>query len=296
MNAGCDNKRIVVAVASGKGGTGKTTVAVSMALSAPGLVRLIDCDVEEPHCHLFLKPTITGTLPVSVPVPVVDEDRCTACGRCAEICQYNAIASLKTKALVFPELCHGCGGCVKVCPVSAIAEGRRDVGHLSIGRSRDVEFVEGRLRVGEAQSPPLIRAIKRYVSDEGLTLIDAPPGTSCPVIASVRGADYVILVTEPTSFGLHDLKLAVETVRKLELPFGVVINRADAGDGRTHAYCAEEGIRILMEIPDDRRIAEAYSRGKAAVEALPELRTAFRRLGQSVQEELDAARSARLGC
>jgi len=282
---------VKMAVASGKGGTGKTTLAVGLATSLHGKVRLIDCDVEEPNCHIFLKPTITGTLPVSVPVPVVDEARCTACGQCGEICQYNAIASLKTKALVFPELCHGCGGCVKVCPASAISEDRRNIGDIRIGRSGDVEFVEGRLRVGEAQSPPLIRAIKRYCLEDGITLIDSPPGTSCPMVESVRGADYVILVTEPTPFGRYDLGLAVEVVRKLGIPFGVVINRADIGDGRTRDDCAAEGIRILLEIPDDRRIAEAYSRGEPALEAVPDLGGALRVLHHAVREAVYAVQA-----
>jgi MinD superfamily P-loop ATPase len=211
-------------------------------------------------------------------VPRVDESKCNACGECSKICQYHAIVALKTKPLVFPELCHGCGGCAKVCPTGAITEVEREIGVVEIGARDGVAFVQGRLNVGEAMSPPLIRAVKRCVATEGLTIIDCPPGTSCPVIAAIRGCDYVILVTEPTPFGLHDLKLAVETVRQLGIGFGVVINRADAGDARVTQYCRSEGIPIMLEIPDERRVAEAYSRGGTIIDAVPEIRGAFRSL------------------
>ena len=273
---------MIVAIASGKGGTGKTTVAVNLARCAEGSVSLLDCDVEEPNCHIFVKPEIHRREPVTVPVPVVDESKCTACGECGRICQYHAIVSLKPEPLVFPEMCHGCGGCMRVCPTKAITEVPREVGVVEIGRSGGVTFVRGVLHVGEAMAPPVIRAVKRHIAREGLTIIDAPPGTSCPVITSVRGSDFVVLVTEPTPFGLHDLQLAVETVRQLDLPFGVVINRSDAGDERVALYCKEEGIPVLAEIPDDRRIAEAYSRGQIAVDVLPEVRPWFLRLYEEV--------------
>ena len=273
---------MIVAIASGKGGTGKTTVAVNLARCAQGSVSLLDCDVEEPNCHIFVKPEIHSREAVTVLVPVVDESKCTACGECGRICQYHAIVSLKTEPLVFPEMCHGCGGCMRVCPTEAITEVPREVGVVEIGRSGGVAFVRGVLHVGEAMAPPVIRAVKRHIAREGLTIIDAPPGTSCPVIASVRGSDFVVLVTEPTPFGLHDLQLAVETVRQLDLPFGVVINRSDAGDERVALYCKEEGIPVLAEIPDDRRIAEAYSRGEIAVDVLPDVRPWFLRLYEEV--------------
>jgi MinD superfamily P-loop ATPase len=273
---------MIVAIASGKGGTGKTTVAVNLARCAEGSVSLLDCDVEEPNCHIFVKPEIHSREPVTVPVPVVDESKCTACGECGRICQYHAIVSLKTEPLVFPEMCHGCGGCMPVCPTKAITEVPREVGVVEIGRSGGVTFVRGVLHVGEAMAPPVIRAVKRHIAREGLTIIDAPPGTSCPVITSVRGSDFVVLVTEPTPFGLHDLQLAVETVRQLDLPFGVVINRSDVGDERVALYCKEEGIPVLAEIPDDRRIAEAYSRGEIAVDVLPDVRPWFLRLYEEV--------------
>jgi MinD superfamily P-loop ATPase len=277
-----------IAVASGKGGTGKTTVAIALALSAPAPVRLLDCDVEEPNCHIFLKPEIRGREAVSIPVPRVDETKCTGCGECGKACQFHAVVCLKTKPLVFPELCHGCGGCAKVCPTEAIKEVGREIGVVEIGEHDGLQFVHGRLNVGQAMSPPLIRAVKRHLSRSGLNIIDCPPGTSCPVIAAVKGSDFVLLVTEPTPFGLHDLKLAVETVRQLGIPFGVVINRCDVGDGRCTEYCRSEGIPVLLEIPDDRRIAEAYSRGTSIVDVSAELRAAFAGLYADLARRLGA--------
>jgi MinD superfamily P-loop ATPase len=264
-----------VAIASGKGGTGKTTVAVNMARVFGAPIQLLDCDVEEPNDHLFLG----GAAPVletfSVPVPRVDEALCDACGECGRFCEYHAIVSFGAKPLVFPELCHACGGCAKVCPQRAITETDRRIGVIETAQSERVTLVQGRLDVGVAMAPPLIRAVRSRARDGVPVILDAPPGTSCPVIAAIRGADCVALVTEPTPFGLHDLKLAVDMVRELGLPFGVVVNRVGVGDGRIHAYCGEQGVPILLEIPDDRRIAEAYSRGELVVDALPEYRALF---------------------
>jgi MinD superfamily P-loop ATPase len=274
---------MIVAVASGKGGTGKTTLAVNLALSAPRPMSLLDCDVEEPNCHIFLNPSLRERTPVGISVPLVDEVKCTACGECGGICQYHAIVSLGGKPLVFPELCHGCGGCAKVCPTGAISEVEREIGAVETGSAGPVRLVQGRLSVGQPMSPPLIRAVKRRRGD-GPVLIDCPPGTSCPVISALRGSDFVVLVTEPTPFGLHDLTLAVETVRLMAMPFAVVVNRADAGDGRVAEYCRQENIRILLELPEDRRVAEAYSRGHAAVVALAEYRRVFGRLWNDIEE------------
>ncbi len=277
-----------IAIASGKGGTGKTTVAVNLACVLADnrkKVQYLDCDVEEPNGHIFLNPRITSTESVGILVPVVDELKCTACRQCAELCQYHAIAILK-KALVFPELCHGCGGCALVCPAGAIREENRPIGVVENGWAGAVGFVQGRLNVGEPMAPPLIRAVKKKATPGGVVILDAPPGTSCPVVTAVRDADYVVLVTEPTPFGLNDLKLAVEMIRKLGLRHGVVINRADSGDLRVSAYCTGEKIPVLIEIPDDRRVAEAYSRGQKAVSALPEYRTLFEKLWNHIEEEL----------
>jgi MinD superfamily P-loop ATPase len=266
---------MILAIASGKGGTGKTTVAVNLARVSGGEVQLLDCDVEEPNAHLFLEGTPLGEETVSVSVPRVDEFLCDACGECARFCRFKAIASFGTAPLFFPEMCHGCGGCAKVCPRSAIHETTRRVGVIETSRAGNVTLVQGRLDIGVAMAPPVIRAVRRRNANGANTIIDAPPGTTCLVIASLRGSDYVLLVTEPTPFGLHDLELAVAMVRELEIPFGVVINRAGSGDDRVNRYCSAERIPVLQEIPDDRRIAEAYSRGELIVDALPEYRNLF---------------------
>jgi len=274
-----------IAVASGKGGTGKTTVAVNLAvtLAAGGRkVQYLDCDVEEPNGHIFLKPKIQTSAAVGVPVPVVDEAKCTGCRRCADACQYHAIAVLK-KALVFPELCHGCGGCPLVCPTAALREQERTIGVVERGVAGPVGSVQGRLNVGEPMAPPLIRAVKKQAIPDGIALLDAPPGTACAVVTTVRDVDYIVLVTEPTPFGLNDLRLAVDMIRTLGVPHGVVINRADSGDDRVRAYCAAEKIPLLLELADDRRVAEAYSRGELAVQALPEWSAKLHTLWQEIQ-------------
>jgi MinD superfamily P-loop ATPase len=273
-----------ITIASGKGGTGKTTVATNLArvLSRTRPVQYVDGDVEEPNGHLFLHPQITWAQPAGIPVPEVDQARCTHCGACSQLCQYHAIANLGTTTLVFPELCHGCGGCMRVCPAHAIQEIDRPIGVVEHGRAGEMAFLQGRLNVGETMSPPLIRTVLQQIHPGVTAIIDALPGTSCPVLTAVRGADLVILVTEPTAFGLHDLTLAVEMVRALRLPVGIVINRADMGDDRVEQYCADESLQILGRLPHDRRVAEAYARGMLAVDALPELDTVYQALAEAI--------------
>ena len=281
-----------IAIASGKGGTGKTTVATNLAVTAARAgrqVTYLDCDVEEPNGALFLQPRQTRRQPVFVPVPAIDPDKCVGCDKCGEICQYSAIVSMNRNVLVFPELCHGCGGCWLVCPSGAVSESQRQTGVVEIGRADGVTVVQGLLNIGEAMSPPVIAAVKDAAGEDGLCIVDAPPGTSCPVIESVRDAAFVLLVTEPTPFGLHDLKLAVAMVRALEMPFGVVINRAGVGDGETLAWCAAEGVDVLADIPDDRAVAEAYSRGEIACNALPEYRKRFEDLLDRITATTEAA-------
>ncbi len=264
-----------LAVASGKGGTGKTTLAVNLALAADRPVLLADCDVEEPNDHLFFSALEWREQVIEWPLPEVDESLCDGCGECSAFCQYNAIVSFGTVPYISADLCHGCGGCQMVCPQKAITETSRRIGVVKTTEAGQVSLVEGRADIGTVLTPPLIQAVKQRISGTALAVLDAPPGTSCPVIATLEGSDYVVLVTEPTPFGLNDLELAVETVRELDLPFGVVINKADSGDSRVRDYCRANEIAVLAEIAEDRRIAEAYSRGEALVAALPEYRSVF---------------------
>ncbi len=275
---------MIISIASGKGGTGKTTVAVNMASSLESNVQILDCDVEEPNVHLFLQPIIEEVETVTVPVPKIDEEKCTLCGKCAEICQFKAIIVIGETILTFHEMCHGCGGCLEVCPENAISETGRELGEIEKGRRNSLDFAHGRLRIGEAMAPPLIKQVRSLSNSEGLTIIDAPPGTSCPVIAAMKDVDFVLMVTEPTPFGLHDLKLAVEAVKILGIPCGLVINRSDMGDDRVREYAEHEKLPILMEIPFDRRIAEAYSRGGLMVEVMPEWKDRFLALYNLIEE------------
>ncbi len=267
---------MILAVASGKGGTGKTTVSVNLARALGSEVRLLDCDVEEPNAHLFLMGDFREEETVTIPIPSVDESLCDGCGECSRFCEYHAIVSFGTTPLIFPEMCHGCGGCAKVCPRKAIREIDRRIGVVETVQAGNVRLIQGRLDVGVATAPPLISAVKARLRNGMPAILDAPPGTSCPVVATLRGADLVMLVTEPTPFGLHDLRLAVDMVRALGIPFGVLINRVGIGDERVHVFCRGENIPVLMEIPDDRRIAEVYSKGRLIVETLPEYREIFR--------------------
>ena len=276
---------MIIAVASGKGGTGKTTIATNLAKSIGDGAQLIDCDVEEPNSHLFLNPRIERSEEVYLPNPKVDLSKCTYCGECAKICRFSAIVVIKENVLTFPELCHGCGGCSLVCPEEAISEIPKAIGILEQGKSDSLGFIHGRLEVGEAMSPPLIKAARSRAEKNGVVIIDAPPGTSCPVIAAVKGSDFCILVTEPTPFGLNDLELAVEVVRELGIPSGVVINRSDIGDLEVNKYCQSASIPILLEIPEDRHIAEAYSRGIMIIDVIPEYKERFQELFAAIRDK-----------
>ncbi|MCK9484756.1 MAG: ATP-binding protein [Candidatus Marinimicrobia bacterium] len=266
---------MIIAIASGKGGTGKTTVAVNLAYAFDCEIQLLDCDVEEPNAQLFLKGAPLATEEVAIPVPQIDESLCDGCGECSRFCEYNAIVSFGTKPLVFADMCHGCGGCMKVCPHRAIREIDNRIGVIETFRAGKISLIQGRLDVGAAMAPPLIRAVKRKIDHKTPAILDAPPGTSCPVITTLRETDFVALVTEPTPFGLNDLILTVEAVREMHLPFGIIINRAGSGDERVNSYCTAEQIPVLLEIPDDRRIAEAYSRGELIGQVFPEYRRLF---------------------
>jgi MinD superfamily P-loop ATPase len=293
-----------IAVASGKGGTGKTTVATSLALSLqasevpdgrpmPGCL-FLDCDAEAPNAHLFLTPTFEQRREVVVLIPHVDAAKCTGCGKCAEVCQYHAIVALGKRTLVFPELCHGCGSCTLICPEGAIAEEPHGIGVLEAGSTATgMAFARGVLNVGEPMATPTIRQLKKWAIQElglvaDVVILDAPPGTSCPVVEAVRGANYLLLVTEPTPFGLHDLRLAAEVAADLGIPAGVIINRDGIGDAAVDAFCASAGLPILLRIPFERAIAEGIAQGRTLVEIrpeyLPRLRAMFQPIVASVRQ------------
>jgi len=280
---------MIISVASGKGGTGKTLVATSLALSLKDTckVQLLDCDVEEPNDHIFLKPVITRNEAVYLPVPRVDEEKCTYCGKCAEVCAYRAVAVFPKHVMVFPNLCHGCGACSYLCPEEAITEEEKKMGVVESGQSDGVAFVQGKLTVGEAMPTPVIRKVKDYVNRDGIVIIDVSPGTSCPVVQSIKGSDFCLLVTEPTPFGLNDLVLAVETVKELNIPCGVVINRAGVGDAGVEEYCLKENIRILLTIPLDTEVARLYSRGITLAEGMPQWKQSFLGLFDKIRELVD---------
>ncbi len=287
---------MIIAVASGKGGTGKTTVAVNLALSLDN-VQLIDCDVEEPNAHLFLRPQISYRKSACIPIPEVIEERCNDCGLCQEVCTFNSIVVLpalegapKGSVLIFPNLCHSCGACYILCPQAAIREIEREIGVIESGWAGPVAFARGKLDIGEAMAPPLIRQVKGLIDPARTVIIDAPPGTSCPVIESVKGADFCILVTEPTPFGLHDLQLAVEMLKTIGIPCGLIINRSDLGDDQTDRYAVENRIPVLMKIPYDREIAERYSRGMNIIDAKKEYKTRFRELYSRIKTLHEADR------
>lgn len=274
---------MIVCVASGKGGTGKTSVAVNMALSVDN-VQFLDCDVEEPNAHLLLHSTINKTEPVHVMVPNVNRELCTHCGECSRLCQYNAIFTTPEKILVFPELCHSCGGCALVCPTEAITEDKYKIGVLQFASAGDLNLVYGELEIGKPLAVPIIKAVKKQLQSDKDVILDSPPGTSCPFVETVRGSDFCILVSEPTPFGLHDLMIAVQVLKTLNLPFGVVVNRAGIGNTNLYDYCKKEGIRILLEIPYQRKIAELYSQGIPFSLEMPEWSEKFEALFNEIRK------------
>jgi len=265
---------MIISVASGKGGTGKTTVAVNLALAIEN-AQLLDCDAEEPNSHVFIKPEIKKRIDVTIPVPEIDKEKCDFCGKCQKACRYNAIAVFKDDILIFKELCHGCGACSYICPKNAIKEVARRVGIVEIGNKGALEFVYGKLNIGEAMAPPVIRAVKRFINSTKNVIIDAPPGTACPLVETLKDSHFCILVTEPTPFGLNDLALTVEVTRKLAIPSGVVINRCNLGNNSVEKYLQKENIPVLMRIPFKREIAKLYSRGDIIINELPEFKKSF---------------------
>lgn len=279
------NSKMIISVASGKGGTGKTTIAVNLALSLK-YVQLIDCDVEEPNASIFIKPDIRNIEDVNVLVPKINSQLCDYCGKCAEFCKYNALAVIEHQVLIFPEICHHCGGCKIICPQNAVSEYEISIGKIRKGMVGPIEFLDGTLNISHPSCVPIINKLKRYISTNSKVIIDAPPGTSCAMIETVESSDFCILVTEPTPFGLNDLKLAVEVVRKLNIPFGIILNQCDIGDDRVQQYCKQNNIDILMEIPYNRKIAEAYSKGISILDSISEYKDKFQGLYKRIEEEL----------
>jgi MinD superfamily P-loop ATPase len=285
---------MIIAIASGKGGTGKTTIATSLtlALSEGGReVSFLDCDVEAPNAHLFLKPSFDHHKNVDRMIPQVDLTKCSGCGRCGEICEFHAIVVLGGKPLVFPDLCHGCGSCTLECPEKAIVEIPTTLGILESGPVGDqVTFARGVLNIGEPMAVPVINQLKKWqpVNPQKTTILDSPPGTSCPVVESIRGADFVLLVTEPTPFGLHDLRLAVQLTKELNIPAGVIVNRDGIGDKGVDEYCREAGLPILMRIPLERAIGEGIAEGKPLTTIYPEFGNRFRSLYAQIEDILAA--------
>ncbi|OPY00808.1 MAG: Pyruvate synthase subunit PorD [Syntrophorhabdus sp. PtaB.Bin047] len=280
-----------ITMASGKGGTGKTTVAVNFAwflASAGQRVQYLDCDVEEPNGHIFLKPSITESSPSKVMVPVVDQEKCTSCGECGLKCQFHAIVNLPGDTLIFPGLCHSCGLCVAVCPAGAITEGDREIGTIEKGKAtKEMDFIHGVLNIGEAMAVPLIKRVKDGRRDSCVHIIDAPPGTSCPVVATLTGSDAVIMVTEPTPFGLHDLKIAIDVAKLLDIPTGVVINRDQGGYPPLTGYLEAAGVPVLAVIPEDADIARHYSQGGIILESLPRYIDVYRSMAENLEKLLD---------
>jgi len=280
---------MIISIASGKGGTGKTTIATSLALAVSN-IQFIDCDVEEPNSRIFLKPTIENSQEVNILFPEVDIESCTFCGKCAEFCQFNAISVLEDNVLIFKELCHYCGGCKIVCPNDAISESKRSIGKIEMGNLNGIEFIDGALTVSYPTPTPVIKQMKSYISKELDTIIDSPPGTACPMVESVENSDFCILVTEPTPFGLNDLKLAIDVAEKMNIRYGVIINQSDIGDNKVKEFCSKKGIEILLEIPYSRKIAEGYSRGENLISVIPEYESKFKNLYKKIQKIINSER------
>ncbi|HOI95170.1 MAG TPA: ATP-binding protein [Syntrophobacter fumaroxidans] len=286
---------MIVSVASGKGGTGKTTVAASLATIWDRPLVAVDLDVEEPNLHLFLRPNLEESEAAHMEVPVVDASKCTFCGACSELCQFKAICAMGKLILTFPEMCHGCGGCIALCPEKALSPGTRELGEITRGRAGSIEFLMGRLRVGEAMSPPLMRLVKAKLDEmtaEGDwdAIIDAPPGVSCPAVNAVIDSDLILLVTEPTPFGFYDFRLAWEAFSPLGKPMGAVVNRAGIGTDDLYRFCRDKGLPILTEIPFDRAIAEAYAHGRVIAEVSPQLKETFVSLRDEIRDLAERSR------
>jgi len=277
---------MIISVASGKGGTGKTTVATNLALSLDADVQFLDCDVEAPNASIFLKPTFVKRKPIYFPLPKLNEEKCTFCGLCSKVCEWNAIAVVNKKWLFFPQLCHGCGACWTLCPEKALEKAKKELGVVESGKAGKIDFIQGKLTVGQAVSPPVIKAVKKEIDPSKDVIMDVAPGTACPMVEAVKDTNFCLLVTEPTPFGFNDLVLAVGVLKELNIPHGVVINRCSIGDNKIDNYCEKNSIPIFLRIPLDEKIARAYSRGEPLVYLDPVWKDKFRQLFSSIKEKV----------
>ncbi|RJX20562.1 MAG: (4Fe-4S)-binding protein [Desulforudis sp.] len=282
---------MIVAVASGKGGTGKTTLSAALADSLEQEVTLLDCDVEEPNAALLLHPEWEDRYPVHTPVPVYQADCCTQCGECVSVCTYNALAKIGDWIMVFNQLCHGCGACVYFCTTGSLSEDAREIGSVQCGRSGRIQVVQGLLNLGEVLAPTVIKAVKRESGGASRVIIDCPPGTSCPVIAALDQVDFCLIVAEDSAFGLHDMQALMEVLRVMHVPFGVIVNRAGLGDGRVLRFCRQEGVKVLESVPFDRQIARLTGRGRLFTAEIPEWREKMRRVWSEVEGMVSGARA-----
>lgn len=278
---------MIISVASGKGGTGKTTISTSLALSLENS-QYLDCDVEEPNGHLFLKPRLKQRQSVFIKLPEIDENKCTYCGNCVDICQFNALVVVPNKVLLFDQLCHGCGACSILCPEKAIRETDKEIGILEMGYTGEMPFAHGIVNIGESMVTPVIRELIEQIEPDRTAILDAPPGTNCPVVETVRSSDYCILVTEATPFGLNDLKLAVDMLQDLHVKHGVIVNKSDLGTDLVERYCEEKNIPVLLQIPFSRDIAVGYSKGEMLTETKSEYKIIFQRVFERIKEEVHA--------
>ena len=286
-----------ITVASGKGGTGKTTIATSLArsLTTKGQVWYVDCDVEAPNGHLFLNPVFTKQTQTSIAIPQIQKDQCTACGICVSVCQFHALAKIGTSILVFPQLCHGCGSCTWNCPEDAIIEIPNPIGVIESGETQDgIHFMRGVLTINEPMPTPIIRALKRGITppETAIVIIDSPPGASCSAVETLRGSDFALLVTEPTPFGLHDLRQILGVVNDMNIPFGVIINRDGIGDNQMDMFLTENNIPVLLRVPFSRTLATGIAGGRTLVDLQPEyqqmLQDLFHRISTIVSEQTHA--------
>lgn len=276
---------LVVAFASGKGGTGKTSVVLNTAKAFSQDIFVFDCDVEEPNCHIFLENIFTEEKEVTVFNPVINKEHCTGCGECSRFCERKALVCWGSPPIFFPEMCSGCGGCKLVCPANAISEGERVIGKIQVRKNGNIHLVSGIMNIGEESPVPIIRKLKSMIPKDNITFIDAPPGSSCPVVASILESDYLVLIAEETPFGLSNLQIVIDLAKKMKIPMGVINNRKGMGRENIYDFLKRFDIPLLCEIPYDKDIYDAYSNGKLIVEISDKYKKIFGNLAKKLIKE-----------